>query len=92
MIDPILSITPTIAGDIPPFTIVQMWDAELSTSRMVMCKGHTDTWSVFAYDNGYTFRMLKSDTLDIVTGVSNWDSLSQDERMDIELALMTRGL
>lgn len=92
MIGDILTLTPTVARDIPPFTIVQIWDEGLSATRLVMCKGHTANWSVFAYDNGYTFRMLKSDTLSVVTNVESWDNMSTDTRTDIELGLMVRGL
>jgi len=91
MIENILTLTPTIAGDIPQFTIVQIWDEGLSATRLVMCKGHTQTWSVFAYDNGYTFRTLGSDILNVVTKIEDWDTMSNDTRMDIELDLMVRG-
>ena len=91
MIGDILTITPTIAGDIPQFSIVQIWDEGLSASRLVMCKGQTKTWSVFAYDNGYTFRVFSTDTLSVVTNVESWDAMSTDTRMDIELDLMIRG-
>jgi len=91
MIENILTLTPTIAGDIPQFTIVQIWDEGLSATRLVMCKGQTASWSVFAYDNGYTFRMLNTDTLSVVTNVESWDTMSNDTRMDIELDLMVRG-
>jgi len=91
MISDILTLTPTDARDIPPFTIVQIWDEYLSATRMVMCKGHTFHWSVFAYDNGYTFRVPGYHSLRVVTGIDNWNSLSAEARMDIELDLMTRG-
>jgi hypothetical protein len=91
MIDNIFTLTPTIAGDIPQFTIVQIWDEGLSATRLVMCKGHTDTWSVFAYDTGYTFRMLKTDTLQVVTNVQEWDDLTVNDLIEIELDLMVRG-
>jgi hypothetical protein len=91
MIGDILTITPTIAGDIPQFSIVQIWDEGLSASRLVMCKGQTKTWSVFAYDNGYTFRMFNTDTLSVVTKIESIDEISIDTRMDIELDLMVRG-
>jgi hypothetical protein len=91
MIGDILTITPTIAGDIPQFSIVQIWDEGLSASRLVMCKVQTANWSVFAYDNGYTFRMLNSEMISVVTNVESWDTMSNDTRMDIELDLMVRG-
>ena len=91
MIENVITLTPTDARDIPPFTIVQIWDEYLSATRMVMCKGHTQTWSVFAYDNGYTFRTLGSDILNVVAKIEDWDTMSNDTRMDIELDLMTRG-
>ena len=92
MIENVISIQPTEARTITPFTIVQIWDEGLSATRLVMCKGHTATWSVFAYENGYTFRILGSDTLSVVTNVQGWESMDSDTRMDIELALMTKGL
>lgn len=92
MIDNILTIAPTIAGDIPQFQIVQIWDEGLSATRLVMCKGHTATWSVFAYDNGYTFRMLKSDTLSVVTNVQEWEDLTVNDLIEIELDLMMKGI
>jgi hypothetical protein len=92
MIDNVMTITPTLAREIPQFTIVQIWDEVLSATRLVMCKGHTDSWSVFAYDNGYTFRVLGSDTLSVVTNIQEWESMDSDTRTDIELDLMIRGI
>lgn len=86
-----MSITPTIARDIPQFSIVQIWDEGLSSTRLVMCKGHTANWSVFAYDNGYTFRVPGYHSLQVVVKVTEWNNLSADDRIDIELDLMTRG-
>jgi len=91
MIENVITLEPTEARTIAPFAIVQIWDEGLSTTRLVMCKGHTATWSVFAYDNGYTFRILGSDTLSVVTNVQAWESMDSDTRMDIELDLMIRG-
>lgn len=88
----VMTITPTLAREIPQFSIVQIWDEALSATRLVMCKGHTDSWSVFAYDNGYTFRVLGSDTLSVVTNIQEWESIDSDTRTDIELDLMTRGI
>jgi hypothetical protein len=92
MIENVMTIREMRASDILPFNIIQIWDAELSTTRLVMCKGHTATWSVFAYDNGYTFRLLGSDTLSVVTDMVEWDGMSEDIRTDIELGLMVRGI
>lgn len=88
----VMTIAPTLAREIPQFSIVQIWDEGLSATRLVMCKGHTDSWSVFAYDNGYTFRVLGSDTLSVVTNIQEWESIDSDTRTDIELDLMTRGI
>lgn len=92
MIENVLTITPTDARDIAAGSIIQIWDDGLSATRLVMCKGHTATWSVFAYDNGWTFRILGSDTLDVVTNIQDWAGMDNDTRMDIELDLMTKGL
>jgi hypothetical protein len=91
MIENVMTLEPTEARTIPQFSIVQIWDEGLSATRLVMCKGHTQTWSVFAYDNGYTFRILGSDILSVVTKIQSWDNLSSDDRMEIELDLMIRG-
>lgn len=91
MIDSILTIVPSIARDIPQYDIVHVWDEELSASRLVMCKGHTDNWSVFAYDNGYTFRVPSHQVMRVIVKVTAWENLSPDELMDIELDLMIRG-
>ena len=67
MFDNVTTVTPTDARDIPPFTVLHVWDEGLSAARSVMCKGHTETWSEFAYDNGYTFRVPGYHSLRVVT-------------------------
>lgn len=55
---------------------------------------HSDYFgcTIFADENGYTFRVRYSDTIKVVTNIEDWDTMSDDTRMDIELDLMTRGL
>jgi len=91
MIGDILTITPTDARDIASGSIVLLWDDVRSSTVLVKCKGHTDTWSVFAFENGATFRVFGSHSLRVVTGVEDWDTMSDDTRMDLELDLMIRG-
>jgi len=91
MIGDILTITPTDARDIPAGSIIQIWDEVRNESALVKCKCQTKTWSVFAFENGATFRVFGSHSLRVVTNVESWDTMSTDTRMDIELDLMVRG-
>lgn len=92
MIDPIVSFAEVSPLAFAEGELVHL--VELKPYRTFIAKvvRHSEYFglTIFAYENGYTFRVKHSQTVNVVTNIEDWDSMSDDTRMDIELALMLR--
>lgn len=91
MIDSVISFTETQAQDI--HGMAQLVGACGSTILVVRDEGiHSGYVVLRSLENGRAIVCYKTKILRVVSNIQNWDSLSESDRLDIEIDALGRGL
>jgi len=91
MIDNVISFTETEAQDI--HGMAQLVTVTGSTILVVRDEGISSGYVVLRnMENGRAIICYKTRILRVVTNVQDWDSLSESDRLDIEIDAFGRGL
>lgn len=91
MIDNVISFTETEAQDI--HGMAQLVTVTGSTILVVRDEGlHAGYVVLRNLENGRAIVCYKTKILRVVTNVQDWDSLSESDRLDIEIDAFGRGL